>query len=181
MLYYMSNREYSQEEAEKITGRKLTTFVDTLFKYYSEYGKEFAGEDPMYKVFVSEIDDGDLLTPDIIKDRYSKRTYSTERSSSGVHILWLMKTHNKELLFRTSRFGDNCLPHIFKLSKEYDIYLYDDSQLFVRGYTDAYDNKDQFHLQHGKFTDYKTGDIHEAYGFGLGFDRWGAGYGRRRW
>lgn len=181
MLYYLSNREYSQEEAQEVTGRKITNFVANLFEFYSQYKKEFAGEDPMYKIFVSEIDDGELLTPDIIKDRRTRRTYSPERSSSGVHMLWLMKAHNKDLLFRTSRFGDNCLPLIFELSKSYDIYLYDESHLFVRGYTEDGSNKYRFHLQHGKFTDFKTGDVHEAYGFGMGFTRWGKAYGERRW
>lgn len=165
--------DYTEDEAEEVTGRRLTSFVRNLFEYYSFRQKEYAGEDPMYRTFVSEIDDGDLLTPDIIKDRPTGRTYSTERSSSGVHMLWMMKTHNKDLLFRTSRFGDNCLPFVFELSKEYDIYLYDDSEIFVRGHTNAYDNKNLFYLQHGKFVDFKTGDVYEAHGFGLGFPRWG--------
>ena len=151
MLYVLFQNVVTEEEAEKLTGRKMVTHTDAEF-YFRTEGLDLNNDD-FFKMCIEEIDRCDVPFRNVVRDLITGETHSFDRVSSGVKALWLMNYKNKELILPSAYFGPNCYRILVESSKTRDIYIYDDAAMMS--------NEEADNECIGCFTDYHTGTIVE--------------------
>lgn len=106
--------------------------------------------DEFYIRSVGEIDKCDIPMRNVLRDLITGETHSFDKVSGGVKSLWLMYYYNEEYIFPTRYFGQNCYNLVVDISKDRDIYLYDDANMM---------DEDESGECIGVFTDFHTGEI----------------------
>jgi hypothetical protein len=134
------------EAAEKLTGVKFIEFPDYVFNILT-MGYDL-NQDDYFKKLLLEIDGCDVPLPNVVRDIKTNRTSSFDKVSTGVRVLWLIKNHPSEYLYPTQWLGENCYQELFNLGKEVDVYIYEDSRMFLQ---------DGAELCTGEFVDVLTG------------------------
>ena len=85
----------------------------------------------------------------VIRDLYTEDTHDIYKVSTGVKTLWLIHS-GEQYTYLSQWLGKNCLQQLFDISKSIDVYMYDDSQMFLDGY---------YYKLHGEFTDFTNGKV----------------------
>ena len=145
MLYVLNQKAYTEEEAATLTGLELIKYKKDAFIILSR--KVDLNQDMFFKRCVEEIDLCDIPFPNVIRDPLTGNTHSFDKVSGGVTAMWLMNYYNDRYIMPTSYFGENCYQIMLDISKEKDVYVYDDAGML---YTKEIDECK------GVFTDYKT-------------------------
>lgn len=129
MLRVVFQSDKTEAEAAALVQRPWLKFPDIAFKRLTrEYD---INKDDDFKRFLFEVDRCDLPMPNVVRDIPTGSTHSIDRVSTGVKMLWLMARHAEDYLFPSQYLGENCYLSMFELSKTRDIYLYEDSDMFV--------------------------------------------------
>lgn len=154
MLYILFHTAYTEEEAAKVTGRKLVTHTDAEFSVATR--ELDLNEDELFLNCVKEIDTCDVPFPNVIRDLYTGNTHSFDRVSSGAKAMWLLGRLHEKFIMPSAFFGPNCYKILVELSKDRDIYIYEDAHMF------GYPESDELE---GVFTDFKTKQVVELGGY----------------
>lgn len=80
--------------------------------------------------YLREIDQCDIPMPNVVRDLITGQTHSFDKVSTGVGVLWLMSRFPKRFLYPTQWLGQNCYQAMFDLGNLYDIYVFEDSDIF---------------------------------------------------
>lgn len=157
MLYILLG-EYDDDKAEKMIGKPIRKFADYIWSLQLDF--KSLNNSLIYKRAVTEIDNGKIIAPNIIQDIPSGDTYPFQKSSTGVLTLCLIEHDNAgEYSYQSQWLGPNCYQILFDMSKNKDIYIHDDSDMF----TFADDSLT------GEFIDLRTGELVKVFD-GNGFD-----------
>lgn len=157
MLYVLFQSVYTEDEAAEITKRKLIN--NTKAEFLTQSRNHDLNNDEFFSKCCLEIDRSDIPFPNVLRDLPTGQTHSFDRISGGIMSLWLMYNYNDIYLFPSCYFGENCYQIVLDISKDKDIYIYEDSGMM--------DTK-ELSACTGVFTDMKTGKIvgcsnHEAF------------------
>lgn len=132
MLYVLPQKVYTEEEAANITGLKLIKYKKSLFEMLSR--EHDLNTDEFFKKCCLEIDNSDIPVRNVLRDIPTGETHSFDRASGGVMALWLMYHYSDTYMMPTCYFGENCYQIVLDISKEKDIYVYDDSDMLCSSY-----------------------------------------------
>lgn len=145
MLYMLNQRAYTEVDASDITGLELVKYKKELFKLLSR--NHDLNNDSFFRRCCGEIDKADIPYPNVLRDIYTGTTHSFDIVSGGVMALWLLYYYNTKYLMPTRYFGENCYQILLDISKEKDIYVYDDADMLSSPYLNQCS---------GVLTDYKS-------------------------
>lgn len=138
----------SIEDLEQKLGLRYIEFPDAVFDTLKR--KHNLNTDPYFIKFLKEIDNCDIPMPNVARDLYTMDTHSFDKVSTGVRVLWLMARYPDKYLYPTQWLGENCYQSMFDLGKEFDISVYEDSDMFSQALIDECT---------GQFRDMHTGQI----------------------
>ncbi len=99
-------------------GKHPDEIYNTAMYYANQYDKEWIMDDFARKI-IRDIDDSEVIAPDVIKNDIFGTFGSTELSK-GVKTLLLIK-HLPKMIFNISNCGDNCAKYILELAENRDI------------------------------------------------------------
>lgn len=140
----------SLEDAAKLLDKKIIRNPDIEFEFKSR--KHDLNKDEFFKRCLLEVDECDIPMDNVARDLLTGRTHSFDRISTGVKTLWLLKNYGDDCLLESCKLGPNCYKLAVEISKDKDIYLYDNSDMMVNEEADECV---------GEFKDYITGDVIE--------------------
>ena len=127
MLYIVFAK--SDEEAVDIAGKPYLEYPDIVFKRWCENND--INTQQVFKEIIKEIDYADMPMKNVVRDLYTDDTHDVYHVSTGAKTLFLT-TVDSTWLYPSQWFGENCYQTLFNLSKEHDIVVYDDSDMFSR-------------------------------------------------
>ena len=145
MLYVLHQNAYTEEEASVATGLPLIKYKKDLFLYKTE--SVDLNKDDFFRMCVKEIDLCDIPMRNVVRDLATGETHSFDKVSGGVMALWLMYNYYDAYMMPTCYFGENCYQIVLDISKDRDIYVYDDADML---------NSIEFEKCKGTITDFKT-------------------------
>ncbi|MBR3024272.1 MAG: DUF4869 domain-containing protein [Oscillospiraceae bacterium] len=99
-------------------GKHPDEIYNTSVYYANQYDKMWV-MDPFAKKIIADIDESEVIAPDLIQNEIFGSFNSTELSG-GVKTLLLMKNQPNKI-FNISNCGDNCAKYILELAEERDI------------------------------------------------------------
>lgn len=99
-------------------GSRPDEIYNTEVYYLNQYDKMWV-MDPFAKKIIADIDDSQVISPDVIQNPVFDSFSSTELSA-GVKTLLLIYNQPKKV-FNISNCGDNCAKYLLEMTKEKDI------------------------------------------------------------
>lgn len=155
MLYILFCRDIEEDKAAEMFKKPILEYPDSVFKYIVSQTDENVSEDPHFQDILKKIDKADVPMKNVIRDIYTGDTHDIYKTSTGTKTLWLA-AKGADYTFLSEWFGPNCYQELFDISNSIDVYLYDDSDMFIQ---------DAAEELIGRFTDFKTGKIIELGNF----------------
>lgn len=149
MLYLLFCRDVEEDEAAEMFGKPILEYPDSTFKYMVTQTDEDVSGDPEFQRILRKIDNSDVPMKNVIRDIPTGDTHDIYKTSTGVQTLWLI-AHEAEYTFLSEWLGPNCYQELFDIAKKCDVYMYDDSDMFIQEAAESLV---------GEFTDFKTGDV----------------------
>ena len=149
MLYLLFCRDVEEDEAAELFGKPILEFPDSVFNYKVSHEEVNVSQDLLFQSILKKIDNADVPMKNVIRDIISEDTHDIYKTSTGVKTLWLI-AQEENYTFLSEWLGPNCYQDLFDLCKTRDIYMYDDSDMFIQDYADTLV---------GEFTDFKTGKV----------------------
>lgn len=148
MVNVLFAKKIKLDEAATVTGKKLLEYPDALFRYLTR-GYDL-NKDEIFVKALLDIDKCDIPMDNVARDLLTGRTHSFDKVSTGVMTVWLLSKCSEEYLLETKWLGENCYRSVFELAKDRDIYLYDNSQMFLT---------DEVEECNSDWKDYHTGNV----------------------
>lgn len=134
MVNIIFQEDKTEDEASKLCGREWLKFPDIWFKKLS-YNCDL-NKDPFFRECLLEVDRCDIPMDNVIRDIITGKTHSVDKISTGVKMLWLMKNYSDKFLFPSQYLGENCYALAYKIGNDVELYIYDDSDMFVHDEAD---------------------------------------------
>lgn len=148
MIYILFQDDYTEEEAALAVNKKMIVNTDTAFE--TRRRDHDLNYDRYFRDLLKAIDRCDVPMRNVARDLLTGETHSFDRISGGIKSLWLMHHYNKDYIFPSCYFGENCYKFVFNDGKDRDIYIYEDSGMFAT---------DEIEECVGVFTNYKTKEV----------------------
>lgn len=149
MLYMLFHRDVEEDEAAKLFNKPILEFPDSVFDYEARNSDDNVSMNTYFQEIIKEIDRADVPMKNVIRDIPTGDTRDIYKTSTGAKTLWLAYK-GMNYTFLSEWFGPNCYQRLFDISKDVDIYMYDDSDMF---------NYEKAEKIIGEFTDFKTGEL----------------------
>lgn len=149
MLYILSYKNVEEDEASRLFGKPVLEDPDSIFNFSVERKGDCVSANPYFQKILKDVDNSDVPMPNVIRHLPTGLTHDIFKVSTGVKTLWLAAT-GANYMFLSQWFGENCYQELFDISKNIDIYMYEDSYMFRYDYIE--------NLK-GTFTDFKSGTI----------------------
>lgn len=147
MVYMIFDKCMTEEEAAQKVNRKYIEYPDGEFEVLAR--DHDLNTDEIFIRALKEIDRCDIPMRNVARDLLTGDTHSFDKVSTGVRVIWLMARYPDKFLFPTQWLGENCYQMMFDIGKEFDFYVYEDSDMF---------SQDGVEDCTGYFTDLVTGE-----------------------
>lgn len=148
MLYVLFEKYYTEEEAAKLTNRNMLVGTESAFNVKRD-GVDL-NKDEFFKRCCKEVDLCDIPFRNVLLDTLNGETHSFDKVSGGVRALWLMRHFHEEFILPSCFMGPNCYALMVESSADRDIYIYDDSEMFLELVADELK---------GQFVDYHSKEV----------------------
>lgn len=152
MLYVIFQTLMNQEDAERAVSRKYVSFPNEEFMVMVQDRRVNLNNDKEFLRILEKVDHCDVPFPNVLRDLYTGDTHAFTEISTGSRMMWLMKEASDRFLFPSCFFGQNCYQTVFDLSKDRDIYVYDDADMMW---------EEAAEQCRGTFTNYVDGSVLE--------------------
>lgn len=121
----------SEEAAAKVFGKPILDDPDLVFwnKVMNSRLETAITNDSEFQRILKEIDNADVPMPNVIRDIPTGITHDIFKTSTGVQTLWLT-ANAPDYTFLSEWYGPNCYQELFNISKEKDILLFENSDMF---------------------------------------------------